>query len=66
MSSAGLTIVANVTIATLRAPRLWGHGGSLCENLFFIIWYIVEFRCTRQTLGSGALYFTHDAETFSL
>jgi len=26
--------------------------------------YIVEFRCPRQTLRKGVLYFTHDAETF--
>jgi len=57
MSSAGLTIEANVAIATGAAV--------LCVKfvLYDIQGYIVEFRCLRKTLRKGALYLTHDAET---
>ena len=63
MSSAGLTIVANVAIAT--SPALLGGPAVLCVKfvLYDIQGYIVEFRCLRKTLRKGALYLTHDAET---
>jgi len=57
MSSAGLTIVTNVGIA--------GSPAVLCVEflLYYTQGYVVEFRCPRQTLKKGDLYFTHDAET---
>ena len=48
--SAGLTIVANVAIAT--GPALLADPRSFVLNLF------LEFRCSRQTLGKTSLYFT--------
>jgi len=63
MSSAGLTIVANVAIAT--GPTLLGGPAVLCVKfvLYDIQGYIADFRCPRKTLRKGALYFTHDAVT---
>jgi len=58
--SAGLTIVADVAIATGLA--LLGPRGPLCEICSFLICKggYFEFRCSRQTLRKRALYFTHD------
>jgi len=46
-------------------PRAFGGPGVLCVK--FILYYtqgnILEFRCPRQTLRTGDLYFTHDTET---
>jgi len=54
-ASAGLK-VANVAIATGHA--VFGALGSFVLNLFS------EFRCSSQTLGKTALYFTHVYKNF--
>jgi len=59
LHSTGLTIVANVAIAT--GPVLFGGPLVLCVKFFFMIckgegW--IEFRCPKQTFRKGP-YISH-------
>jgi len=56
--SAGLTIVANVAIAT--GPRFWGPA-VLCVKfvLYYMQEWILKFSYPGQTLRTVALYFAH-------
>jgi len=66
ISSAGLTIVENIAIAT--GPAFRGPCGPLCAIVQFVLQYMqgwtLELRCPRKTLEKEALYFIHAIQSF--